>query len=308
MGIYRIVRRALSALLAGLLVSAANCGLAAPPPEVLPIWPAAAPGTSDWSGPETVSAFTGPAASRIEMVTNVTVPTLTIVRPRPGKANGTAIVVAPGGGFMSLAIKHEGMDIAKSLAAHGVTAFVLKYRVRPWALRLPPDARHHPEQFDEAMKTAEPQRKVAVADGVQAMHYLRANASQLGIMPDRIGFMGFSAGAITTMGVVMESSSSDRPDFAAPIYGTMPDLPVDKAAPPLFIAAAQDDATVPVGKSIAIFNAWTAADRPAELHIYERGGHGFGAIRLGHPVDSWLPAFAAWLTDHGWMTKPARAR
>jgi len=271
------------------------------PAEVLRIWPGAAPGTADWTGPEVTTQLTVSRTEQLEMVTNVTVPTLTVYRPAAGTANGTAIIVAPGGGFMNLAIQHEGRDVATWLAERGITAFVLKYRVRPWPLKLPSDARHHPEQLDEALKKGEPQRQIAAADGIEAMHYLRANAASLGIRADRIGFMGFSAGAYTTMRVVLDSPAADRPDFAAPIYGAMDDQTPPKDAPPLFIAAAQDDPTVPVTKSLAIFNAWTAADRPAELHIYERGGHGFGARHLGKPVDGWTNAFAAWLADHDWM-------
>jgi acetyl esterase/lipase len=286
------------------ITSVGYSGAVAAAPEVLPIWPSAAPGTSDWSGPEVTSRLTVSKTEQLEMVTNVTVPTLTAFRPPAGTANGTAIIVAPGGGFMNLAVQHEGWDVAKWLADRGVTAFVLKYRVRPWALHLPADARHHPEQLDEAMKSAEPQRQIAAADGIQAMHYLRANAAKLGIRADRVGFMGFSAGAYTTMRVVLDSKADDRPNFAAPIYGAMDDKMPPKDAPPLFVAAAQDDAIVPAAKSIGIFTAWTAADRPAELHVYEKGGHGFGARHLGKPVDAWMTAFGAWLADHGWMTKP----
>ena len=102
------------------------------------------------------------------------------------------------------------------------------------------------------------------------------------------------------MGVVMDSTAADRPNFAAPIYGAMEDKvpPVD--SPPLFIVAAQDDDFVPAIESTAIFDRWFAAGLPAEIHVYESGGHGFGAIKLNAPIDNWEDAFVAWLTAHGW--------
>ena len=291
------------ALQAAAIVTPASAAEPATQPEIVRIWPGAAPGTEDWTGPETDSPLKLPGAPVLHMISNVTVPTLTVVRPSPGKANGTAIIVCPGGGFQNLAITHEGDLVAQWLADRGITAFILKYRVRTSAsFRLPKDARHHPEQFDELAKSFEGGRQIALADGIQAMRYLRANASRFAVAPDRIGMMGFSAGAVTTMGVVLDSQPADRPNFAAPIYGTMEDKAPPKDGPPLFIAATQDDNAVPVAKSIAIFSSWTAADLPAELHIYERGGHGFGMVKHNKPVDEWTNAFEAWLRADGWLS------
>jgi acetyl esterase/lipase len=273
--------------------------------EVVKIWPGAAPGTDDWTGPEVQTLlplhFTQPTYT----VTNVTTPTLTVYRPAPGSANGTAVVVCPGGGFQNLAITHEGLLVAQWLADRGITAFVLKYRVRPSpGFRIPPDIRRHPDRFAEFAQSMEAGRRIAVADGIQAMRYLRTNAAKFGIAPDRIGIMGFSAGAMTTMGVVMDSEPADRPNFGAPIYGAMEKMDPPKEGPPLFIAATQDDAAVPVAESVAIFSSWTAADLRAELHLYERGGHGFGMVphHLPLPVDNWTGAFEAWLKTHSWIT------
>lgn len=275
----------------------------APKPEVVRIWPGPAPGTEDRTGAEVQMTVPFPGSpAPLPTVLNVTVPTLTVFRPAPGKATGAAVIVCPGGGFQGLAIGHEGMDVAKWLADRGITAFVLKYRVQlTKGFRLPADPRHHPEQFDALARTLEPSRKIAVADGIQAVRFLRANAARFGIAPDRIGIMGFSAGAMTTMGVVMDSAPSERPDFAAPIYGSMEDKAPPKNGPPLFIVAAQDDPTVPVSKSVAIFSSWTAADLPAELHLYETGGHGFGMLKRGKTADNWPEPFEAWLTAHGWI-------
>jgi acetyl esterase/lipase len=136
------------------------------------------------------------------------------------------------------------------------------------------------------------------------MRYLRTNASRMNLAPDRIGMIGFSAGAITTMGVVMSETAADRPNFAAPIYGSMDDKAPPSGAPPLFIAVTQDDNAVPAPESLAIFNRWSAAGLPAELHIYERGGHGFGMMAKQQPVDTWTTAFETWMKSHGWLDKP----
>jgi acetyl esterase/lipase len=273
-----------------------------PQSEVIRIWPGAPPGTEDWTGPETDTPLKLPGAPPLHLISNVTTPTLTVVAPAAGTANGTAIIVCPGGGFQNLAITHEGEMVARWLADRGITAFILKYRVRPSSsFRIPVDVRHHPERFEEFAKALEGGRQIAVADGTQALRFLRANAGRFGIAPDRIGMMGFSAGAMTTMGVVLNSQPADRPNFAAPIYGAMEDTTPPKDGPPLFIAATQDDYAVPVVKSVAIFSNWTAADLRAELHIYERGGHGFGMVKHNLPVDEWTDALEAWLKADGWM-------
>lgn len=271
-------------------------------PEILPIWPGAAPGTEDWTGPEVVTPLPLPYSEPLHTVTNIITPTLTVFRPAAGTANGTAVIVCPGGGFQNLAIDHEGLLVAKWLADRGVTAFVLKYRVRTSpGFRIPADIRHHPERFADFAHSMEAGRQIAVADGIQAVHYLRANAAKFAIATDRIGIMGFSAGGMTTMGAVMDSEPADRPNFAAPIYGAMEKADPPKNGPPLFIAATQDDPAVPVTESVAIFLSWTAADLRAELHLYERGGHGFGMVPRHQTVDNWTGAFEAWLRAHNWI-------
>ncbi len=274
-----------------------------PAPEVIALWPGAAPGTEDWTGPETTQTYPLPGQP-IRMIGNVTKPTLTVYRPRADKANGTAMIVAPGGGFVSLAIDHEGIAVAQWLAERGVTAFVLKYRVKPNpAFRIPGNLRKNPELFAQFKSTFSAGIPIAVADATQAIRYLRTNASRFAIAPDRIGMIGFSAGAITTMGAVMNDAAADRPNFAAPIYGSMEDKAPPVDGPPLFIAVTQDDPAVPAPESLAIFSRWSAAQLPAELHVYERGGHGFGMRTLGQPVDGWTVAFEAWMKSHGWLTQ-----
>jgi len=272
-------------------------------PEVIRLWPGTPPGTTDWTGPETSDAYKLPDGGSVRTVSNVTTPTLLAYRPAPGTGNGTAVIVCPGGGFTELAIEHEGEMVARWLAERGITAFVLKYRVHPGpAIVYPVNKQQMVEMFAKRQRTKQARRRIAIIDGIQAMHYVRANAGRFAIAPDRVGMMGFSAGALTTMGVVLDSTSADRPNFAAPIYGAMiEDKVPSKDAPPLFIALAQDDELVPTQESLKIYSRWTDANLPAELHIYAKGGHGFGMVKQNLPVDHWTEAFEAWLKAGGWM-------
>lgn len=273
-------------------------------PEIVRIWPSGAPGTTDWAGPETDTPIVVEGAPPLHIISNVTSPTLVVVRPTARTANGTGMIVIPGGGFQELWLTHEGYMVAQWLTARGITAFILKYRVRPSkTFQLPSDVRHHPEQFEAMSKTFEAKRQLAIADASQAMRYLRANAGHYAIAANRIGMIGFSAGAITTMGVILEGPQDARPNFAAPIYGAMGNEAPPKDGPPLFIAATQDDSLVPVAKSVEIFSRWNGANLPAEIHIYEHGEHGFGMLQKGRPVDDWAKAFEAWLRIDGWLTK-----
>lgn len=266
--------------------------------EIIRLWPGAPPGTEAWTGPE-IDQAGEVAAGKIRVKTNVTVPAMEVVRPEPGKANGTAMLVLPGGAFMALAWDLEGTEVAKWLADRGITAFILKYRVR--GLQLPP-GQSPPKETNELIKLLEPARKIAVADASQAVRILRERSGQLGIDADRIGMIGFSAGAATTMGVLLEAEPVARPNFAAPIYGmslTAGDPPAPADAPPIFIAQAQDDELLSSERSIHIFEKWTEAKRPAELHIYTSGRHGFGMRQKDKPVGQWPNAFEAWLKSQG---------
>lgn len=274
-----------------------------PQAEVVRLWPGAAPGTPEWTGPETERADPANPFGPIIVKTNISDPTLTVVRPARGKANGTAMIVLPGGGFGILAWDIEGTEVARYLADRGITAFVLKYRVGG---RKPVPGQKPPANLAEMLEAIKPGRKFAVDDAAQAMRLVRRDAARYGIRPDRVGMMGFSAGAITTVGLILEGGADTRPDFAAPIYGmTMMDAPkVPANAPPIFIAAAQDDPLAP--GSLEIYNLWNAAKRPAELHIYDKGGHGFGMRAKNLPVGNWPAAFDAWLIRNGYLPTPAK--
>ncbi|HEX7035736.1 MAG TPA: alpha/beta hydrolase [Pseudomonadales bacterium] len=277
-----------------------------PSDEVVPIWPGEPPGTSHWVLPETVESQHVPAAGRVvQLIRNVTVPTLTVVRPKPALATGAGVIVLPGGGFGALAWDLEGTEVAHWLAERGVTAFVLKYRIQDPDPALQPKitevlSRPPAERFQGFMEVIEPRRRIAVADAMQAIRVVRSAASTYGVSADRIGIMGFSAGAITTMGAALEGQGDARPSFAVPVYGAMAAGGKPSAdAPPLFIVVAADDDTVAAEQSIAVFQAWQAAGVPAELHVYETGGHGFGLGKPGTASAHWPAAFQAWLARRG---------
>jgi acetyl esterase/lipase len=249
-----------------------------------------------WTGPELSEEAPHPTG-KIQLKRNVSAPTLTVFRPAAGKGNGTAMLVLPGGAFGALAWDLEGTEVAHWLADRGITAFLLKYRVRSWPI--PPGVKI--EKPADYIPILEQGRKIAVADASEAVRLVRRKAALYEIEPDRIGMIGFSAGAVTILGVVLESDASALPDFIAPIYGfTMIDSPVLPAeAPPLFVVAAQDDGLVTAEHNQQIYNLWNHAKRPVEMHLFEEGGHGFGMRPQNKPVDAWPTIFEAWLRSQG---------
>jgi dienelactone hydrolase len=274
----------------------AACGKApaASSPEIVRLWPGQAPGTESWSGTEQAADAELPNVGKIHVITNVTHPTITIVRP--AKPNGTGVVIVPGGAFRALPWDLDGTEPARWFADRGITAFILKYRVRP------PDNAPLQETFDAFAARTKGARDIAVADAEQAMRFIRSHAKQYAVDPHRVGMIGFSAGAMTTMSAAAAQDASVRPDFAVSLYGALLDQQRPAAeAPPAFIAAAQDDPQVPPAKAVAIFEAWKAAGRPAELHLYERGGHGFGFRIHRQPADRWPVALQEWLRARGYI-------
>src|SRR6266702_577361 len=262
--------------------------------DVIPLYPGTAPGSTPETYPEK-QYFS--KTWNTEIATNVTRPTLTVFKPSPELKNGTAIVICPGGGFMALSINSEGYDVAKYLAAKGVTAFVLKYRLAHTG----DDAAQEfsalfadQPKFQQMLVKVEP---LSVADGLAAVTYVRQHASDLGVSPDRVGIIGFSAGGAVTVGVAFHYTPEGRPAFVAPIYaGGMPkDASVPADAPPMFVAAATDDQLGLSPESIALYQKWTGAQKSAELHMYAKGGHGFGMRTQNLPTDHWIDRFSDWL-------------
>ena len=273
--------------------------------EVVKIWPGKPPGTEDWTKAESIEHTMVPDAGRVvEIVKNVSEPTLTVFRP--DHPTDAAMIVLPGGGWGALAWDLEGTEIAQWLIERGITAFVLKYRVQDGDAALmskmvelmgKPST---PDRFDEFMKLLEPRRRIAIDDGMQAMRVVRSGAQKYGVAADRIGMMGFSAGAMTTVSVALEGDAATRPNFVAPIYGAnASEQAPTKDAPPLFMAVAADDKLTAASESIEMLEAWQSAGVPAELHVYENGGHGFGRGKPNTATAKWTDAFDAWLTLHG---------
>ncbi len=270
--------------------------------EVISLYPGAAPGSTPADYPEQEYH------SKIwntDVVTNVTRPSLTVFKPSPNLKIDTAIVICPGGGFMALSWTNEGTDVAKYLAARGVTAFVLKYRVA----HTDGDATEEfttlikdPPKFNALVKPIIPQ---SIADGVAAVAWVRQHAAEYGISPDRVGILGFSAGGSVTAEVAFHYAPAGRPAFVAPIYsaGLMADAPVPADAPPMFIAAATDDNLGLAPKSVELYQKWTAAHQSAELHMYAKGGHGFGMAQHNLPTDHWIDRFADWLQLEGFLNQ-----
>ena len=282
---------------------------------VIPIWDGVAPGSETWKQTEVVYKDGGGRT----MIRNVVKPTLTAYLPDKNKATGTAIVICPGGGFHFHSWDSEGVEVAKWLRDRGVAAFVLKYRLLDTGATQEEFQKHLDVLFGRRASVADPtdaaalqkeqaERKaipmLAAADGRQAMKIVRQRAAEWGVSADRIGIMGFSAGAAVVMGVVMDHSAESRPNFAAPIYGgSTGGAPVPADAPPLFILVAGDDVPNAIG-SAKLYSEWRSADKPAELHIYSKGGHGFGMNKRGLPVDSWIERFGDWLGAQGLLKVP----
>jgi acetyl esterase/lipase len=286
-----------------LLLFAATLVPSADAQETVNLWPGVAPGSEQWKQPETVA---GSAGNR--RIMNVSVPTLTVYRPDASTATGTAVIIAPGGGFVWLSIDSEGHDVAKWLAARGITGIVLKYRL----LQV---EGQDPAQVTQSATTAlgavmrdrslvDGYGKYGIADGVQAMKVVRAHAADWGISAERVVLTGFSAGAILTSAVVLQAEA--RPNYAAPIYGgpfnEVP--PIPQGLPPIFLAVAQDDAgAAPL--VTRFYDALKAAGYKPELHVFASGGHGFGMRKQGKTSDHWIDEFYYWLEAYG-LTRPPK--
>jgi acetyl esterase/lipase len=238
-------------------------------------------------------------------VRNVSSATLTPFLPSPDKATGTAVIVVPGGGFLGLAIETEGYAVARWLADHGIAAFVLKYRLVPTPGDFDVFTREMVAGRSGKPTTIRPPADTpayARDDGLAALALVRSRATEWQIDPARIGMMGFSAGAFTTIVTTLSAKPGERPAFIAPIYGrlTARDVPAD--APPMYAVLASDDHFF-ASQGFGLIDGWLRAKRPVEFHLYQNGGHGFG---LGHPgttSNGWIEGFMTWLTVNKLLTE-----
>lgn len=271
--------------------------------DVVPLYPATAPGSTQESYPE--KAYFSKIWNT-EVVTNVTKPSLLVYKPSPELRNGTGVVICPGGGFMALSITSEGIDVAKYLAARGVTAFVLKYRLAHTGEDGTQEFAQLIGNRQKFMDVVGKSIPLAIDDGLAAVTYVRKHAAEWGISPDRVGIVGFSAGGAVTAGVAFKYSPEGRPAFVAPIYAGgehFDDVSVPADAPPMFVVAATDDQLGLAPASVALYEKWVGAKRSAELHLYAMGGHGFGMRTQNLPTDHWIDRFAEWLDLEGFLKK-----
>ena len=257
------------------------------PASVIPLYEGVAPGSENWDWEEN----TAESPSGLPIVQNVVKPVLMYYPPDSGTDVGTAMVIAPGGGFKNLMISYEGVDIARYLNKLGVHAYVLKYRLF--------------HQEDRTKQDGQDVRRLAVEDGQQAVRLVRRGAKEMGIEQDRIGMIGFSAGGGVTLASVM-GTTDGRPDFAVPVYtgaGTKKGLPivVPENAPPLCIFTAANDQIIPWERSMELFVAWKEAGALAEIHIFQTGRHGF--VEKGGGADHFMDRLQEWMKLNGWLSK-----
>ena len=268
--------------------------------KVIQLFNGSAPGSENWTYNEQVYK----PGTKDALVYNVSHPTLTVYPADPSKANGTAIIVCPGGGFYILAIAHEGTDVAHWLNEKGVMVFLLKYRLGQSVTDNPGQELNDNMKKSDFVEKVTPIIPLCIADGRAAIQYVRSHAAEYGIKPAQIGIMGFSAGGTVAASTAFNYTPENRPDFVAPIYAFMPPslrgtVPAD--APPLFVAAATDDGLGLTSQSVALYSKWLAAKKLCEIHIYEEGGHGFGMHQQNIPTDTWIDRFGDWLGLLGYL-------
>lgn len=249
------------------------------------------------------------------MARNITTATLTPFLPKPGKANGATVIVAPGGGFRWLSMGNEGWEVAQALADQGVTAFVLKYRLHPTVVsleefsdwmknpRFPPP----PKSSDSTQAVSPPRppqmdltNQLEDAEAAYAMIVKRAK--EWGVDTSRIGMIGFSAGAGLTMHATLNSKTMNLA-FIGPIYGGMGPVDVPKDAPPMFNVIATDDFLF--RGQFGVVDSWYKAGIPVEFHLYQNGGHGFGLGNPNRTSNRWFDAFMHWLDVNGFLKAKA---
>ncbi|MEM9179540.1 MAG: alpha/beta hydrolase [Pseudomonadota bacterium] len=236
---------------------------------------------------------------------NVTRPTLLPVLPEDPATTRAAVIVIPGGGFQFVSMDNEGYPIAEWLAERGVAAFVLKYRTMETPATQEGYIAHmnalwNPQPDDTPIDVTQG-IPFAVADAQAALGIVQANAEEWGFDADKIGMLGFSAGAITALGVTTaDADDAPKPNFIGYIYGPMTAIEVPENAPPMFAALAADDGLFS-GQGFGLVEAWQSVGVPVELHYYQSGGHGFGSYKRGVPADGWFDQFVSWMSAQGLM-------
>jgi acetyl esterase/lipase len=282
------------ALLLVSLLAPLAIGAAETPPEIS-LWPSGAPGSEGKTAKEVVAK----SASGELSVWSIHNPSLTPYLPPKEKANGTAILVIPGGGHRNLAITHEGYNVAEWLSERGIAAFVLKHRL----------ARETNSTYQIELES--------LADTKRALRLIRSRAGQWNIDPNRVGAIGFSAGGelVNLVCARFDEGKPDatdpierqpcRPNFQGLIYpGRSGDIQPTNGFPPVFLACSYTDRKDIAEGLAEAYLRFKRAGVPAELHIYSSGGHGFGLRASNHkPVGAWSARFDEWLADSGFVKR-----
>jgi len=262
-------------------------------------------GVDDQPAPETWFRQWGDPMAR-----NISTATLTPFLPEPGKANGAAVIVAPGGGFRWLSMGNEGWEVAEALAKEGIAAFVLKYRLYPtpvsledfkaWMNRPFPVPAASSDTLKVATSPRPPQLDLSnqLEDAEAAYAMIIKRAEEWGVDINRIGMIGFSAGAGLTMHATLNSKTM-KLAFIGPIYGGMGPVEVPENAPPMFNVIATDDFLF--HGQFGVIESWHKAGRPVEFHLYQNGGHGFGLGNPNRTSNRWFDAFIHWLRVNSFL-------
>jgi acetyl esterase/lipase len=271
--------------------------------KVFNIWPGTAPGSETWKWSEQIDSVHLPADP---LSYNIAEPHLIYYPADSSLKNGTSVIICPGGSFMYLHFVTEGADVARWLNKIGVTAFVLEYRVAHCVTNDPMKEKLNRISDSSLKKLVTPVVSLSMADGKQAIVWLREHAAEFKIYPNRIGIIGFSAGGTLAVADAFNYTKKSRPDFVVPVYAFVPPgLPMNmkEDAPPVFIVAANDDELHLVPMSVNLYNQWLDSNRSAELHIYSKGGHGFGMNKQNQPSDTWINRLADWMKLQGLLSK-----
>jgi acetyl esterase/lipase len=291
-------------LLLGLIILSA---LAKAQQKVIQLYPGVAPGSEKWTWEEKEN---NQNIFHKRVVYNVSRPSLTVFLPDSAVANGTAMIICPGGAWHFLDIENGGYDLARWLNKKGVAAFVMKYRlvhvltddpIKESMDKYPYDPHSFKKNGENKAVVA-----LAIADGKAAITYVRRHAAAYGIAPDRIGITGGSSGGTLAAAIAYNHTAENRPDFVVPLYPYVQEvikLPVPKDAPPMFIVAASDDQAGFHLSSVDLYKAWVLSNHSAELHIYSKGGHGFVMQPQGLPSDAWVDRLTDWLNVQGLLTR-----
>ncbi len=237
-----------------------------------------------------------------EVVINVSQPTMEVFRPESSIANGSSVIIAPGGGLLAHSIEKEGNQVARWLADKGMTAFVLSYRLLPITRD---QLSNLPRDDGQIVPMVRPVLPLSVKDGMNAVSYVRENADRWDLDPEKIGLMGFSAGGAVTVATVLQADEGSQPNYIVPVYPWMKvlaDYELPEELPPMLVICASDDPLLIGPDSVKLYSQWIDEGGLAGMHMYSKGGHGFGMDSNGLPSDSWISRFYEWAVSEELVT------